>query len=73
MKVTLYPNLIDADSDTLPVFVGYIHGKLRFNGRGGADIRRNHPPQRRIWGTNGTAPTLLANQTEYHIAYEDDL
>ena len=72
MKVTLYPDMIEAEStDGLPVFVGYIHGKLRFHGRGGADIRRNHPAQRRIWGVNGLAPTLMANQTEYHIAYED--
>ena len=28
--------MIEAEStDGLPVFVGYIHGKLRFNGRGG--------------------------------------
>ena len=36
MKVTLYPDMIEAEStDGLPVFVGYIHGKLRFHGRGG--------------------------------------
>ena len=65
--------MIETEStDGLPVFVGYIHGKLRFHGRGGgADIRRNHPAQRRIWGVNGLAPTLMANQTEYYIAYED--
>lgn len=39
--------------------------------RGGADIRRNHPAQRRIWGINGTAPTMMANQSEYYIVYEE--
>ena len=72
-RATLYTDRIDADGeDGLPVFVGYIHGKLRFHGKGGSDIRRNHPAQRRIWGINGIAPTLMANQTEYYIAYTNE-
>jgi len=72
MKVTIYPQMINKDDDGLPVFAGFIHGNLRFHGKGGADIRRNHPAQKRIWGINGNAPTLMANQSEYYIVYEDN-
>lgn len=73
MRVTIYPDLLEEDGvDGLPVFVGFIHGKLRFGGKGGADIRRNHPAYRRIWGIHGNAPTLMAGQTEYYIAYGED-
>lgn len=69
--MTIYPEKVADGNDGLPVFCGYIHGHLRFHGRGGGDIRRNHPAQRRIWGIGGNAPTIMASQSEYYIVYEE--
>lgn len=70
--MTIYPHEVARVDDTLQVFCGYFQGNLRFGGRGGRDIRRNHPAYRRIHGVMGPSPTLMAGQIDYNIAYYEE-
>lgn len=71
-EVTIYMSEVAAVDDSLQVFCGYFLGNLRFGGRGGRDIRRNHPAYRRIHGVMGPSPTLMAGQSDYNIAYYEE-
>ena len=70
--MTIYTGEVGRRDEGLQVFCGFIHGNLRFGGKGGEGVRRSHPAYRRIHGANGPAPTLMAGQGDYNIAYYDE-
>ena len=55
--------------DDVQVMCGFLKGNLRFKGKGGDGIRRNHAAARRVHGAMAMAPTLMVGQSEYWVAY----
>lgn len=67
-EVTIWTDMVGVRDDELQVMCGFVHGPLRFKGRGGDGIRRNHAAYRRVHGVYAPSPTLLAGQSEYNVA-----